>query len=149
MSAGNERIAVNSFWHGPSLPPNSWLCLKSFIDRGIAVFLYCYEPVEVPPGVELRDASQILPSSRLFAYRTGPGLGSVAGFSDLFRYKQLLERGGWWIDTDVLCLQPTLPSQEVVFGWETEHVLGTAVLKFPRGHRLVEKLYLVPTFLVV
>jgi glycosyltransferase involved in cell wall biosynthesis len=142
MCSGNERIAVNSFWHGAALPLNSWLCLKSFIDHGIAVSLYCYEPIEVPPGVDLRDAGQILPRSRLFACRTGPRLGSVNAFSDLFRYKQLFEKGGWWVDTDVLCLQATLPSQPLVFGWESEHELGTAVLKFPRGHWLVEKLYI-------
>src|SRR5205814_1596959 len=61
---------------------------------------------------------------------------------NLFRYKLLLEKGGWWIDADVLCLRPTFPSQNLVFGWEDDRALGTAVLKFPRGHWLVEKLYL-------
>ena len=141
MSSG-AQITVNSFWHGAPLPLNSWLCLKSFIDHGVGVVLYCYDDVTVPPGVVVRDARQVLPHARLFTYRTGAAIGSVSAFSNLFRYKLLLEKGGWWIDVDVLCLRPALPSQKLVFGWENDRALGTAVLKFPRGHWLAEKLYL-------
>jgi mannosyltransferase OCH1-like enzyme len=29
--------------------------------------------------------------------------GSYAGFADHFRYKLLLEKGGWWPDLDMPC----------------------------------------------
>jgi hypothetical protein len=118
------------------------LCLKSFIDHGLGFTLYSYDDVEVPLGVEVHDARRVLPASRIFTYQTGLGTGSVAAFSNLFRYKLLAENGGWWVDTDVLCLHSSLPPHDVVFGWEEDHLyLGNAVLKFPRKHWMPERLY--------
>lgn len=113
----------------------------SFIDHGFRFELYAYEDIDAPRGVQVRDAREVLPASRVFTYQRGPGAGSVAAFANLFRYKLLLDAGGWWVDADVLCLRSALPSHEVVFGWESDQLLGNAVLKFPRGHWLMEKLY--------
>ena len=65
--------------------------------------LYLYErPANLPPGVIVKDASEIVDRSRMFTYQAGTfNLGSVAGFSNLFRYTLIHERGGWWTDTDV------------------------------------------------
>jgi hypothetical protein len=132
---------VNSFWHGNELPSNSWLSLQSFINNGFKFLLYVYDDLKVPEGVELRDARDVLPHSRIFVYQTGPGAGSVAAFANLFRYKLLMEKGGWWVDSDVLCLQPSLPDEGVVFGWQDEALLGNAILRFPQQHSLAVKLY--------
>ena len=75
---------VSSFWYGTALPPHCWLCLKSFIDRGYQFELYTYAQLDVPRGVTLRDARELLPESRVFFYRSGPGAGSVAAFANLF-----------------------------------------------------------------
>ena len=40
---------------------------------------------------------------------------SYAGFSNYFRYTLLLERGGWWVDTDLICLRPFDFDDEYVF----------------------------------
>jgi hypothetical protein len=38
----------------------------------------------------------------MFTYKPGTfNLGSVAGFSNLFRYTLIHEQGGWWTDTDL------------------------------------------------
>jgi mannosyltransferase OCH1-like enzyme len=60
----------------------------------------------VPSGVIIENATEILPESEIFVYPIGEGRGSYAGFSDFFRYKLLLERGGWWVDADVVALKP-------------------------------------------
>ena len=50
--------------------------------------------------------------------RAIPDSGSLAAFSNLFRYKLLLERGGWWVDTDVICLRPFRVRDELVIASE-------------------------------
>jgi hypothetical protein len=132
---------VNCFWHGRSLPTLCLLCLKSFVDHGFRLNLFGYERITAPAGVTLCDAEDILPKSRIFTYQTGPGAGSPSAFSNLFRYKLLLDRGGWWVDTDTLCLGVPLPSRDVAFAWEDKHKLGNAVLKLPANHELAKSLY--------
>ncbi len=94
--------AIQSLWIGSALSTMERLSLTSFVAAGHNVHLYTYDDVAgVPEGVELRDANAILPRSRIFRYAEHD---TVSGFSNFFRYKLLLERGGWWVDTDVVCL---------------------------------------------
>jgi mannosyltransferase OCH1-like enzyme len=131
-----------SFWHGGPLPPHCWFCLKTFVDHGHAVTLYSYDELRVPGGVTNADAATILPASAIF-HQTHRGIaGRISAFTDLFRFKLLLDRGGWWIDTDVLCLRPDVPERPLAIGWEIkEHVVGTAVMKLPPQHWFAAKLY--------
>ena len=130
------------FWFGDYLPPYQRLAMKSFVDFGHKYVLYAYKKFDVPAGVELRDASDILPESRLFFYgaRADVGRGSVAGFSNLFRYHLLYRKGNWWVDADVVCLSATAPAADIFMGWEYEHLIGNAILKFPDQHEFVRKL---------
>jgi hypothetical protein len=131
-----------SFWHGGPLPPHCWLSLKSFVDHGHAVTLYSYQELLVPAGVTNADAAEILPVSELFHQTHRKIVGRISAFTDLFRFKLLLERGGWWIDTDMLCLRPDVPEQPIALGWEIKgHVVGTAAMKLPRQHWFAAKLY--------
>src|SRR6476659_583016 len=86
-----------TLWIGDSLGPIERACLRSVLGHGHALTLYCYkEPIGIPAGVDLADASAILPESAVLRDSTG----SVALFSDWFRY-ELLQRGlGTWVDTD-------------------------------------------------
>src|SRR5947208_2583766 len=136
---GVRRTEFSSFWHGGELPPHCRVCLKSFIDHGHTLTLYCYRDVDVPAGVQVRDAEEILPRTDIFSYERGPGKGSISAFSNVFRYKLLAERGSWWVDVDVLCMSDKMPAQAVAFGWESEEALGTAILKLPIGHPLAEQ----------
>ena len=93
------------------------LCIQSYLAQGYPVHLYCYNKLEgVPEGTTIRDGREILPAEEIFSYRSGPGKGSSAAFADFFRYKLLLEHGGWWSDLDVVCLR-RLDFQEL-------HVVG-------------------------
>ena len=111
-------MEVNCFWDGPRLTLLEQMCLASFLHHGIGVNLYAYDPPhDVPAGVVLRDATDILPRDRLFRYAAGSfNVGSVAGFAIIFRYELLLKHGGWWTDTDVCCLQSwDLENAEIYF----------------------------------
>jgi hypothetical protein len=110
------------------------LCIRSFLANGHGFDLYVYRPVDgAPPGMALRDANEILPESRIFRYSNRD---SVAGFANYFRYKLLLERGGWWVDTDVICLKPFDFGHETVFASEMngEHeIRSSAAIRVPPG----------------
>jgi len=71
----------------------------------------------IPDGVVVKDGNEILPESDVFSYQSGEGKGSYSAFSNFFRYKLLLDKGGWWVDTDMVCLKP--------FDFELEHVFAT------------------------
>jgi mannosyltransferase OCH1-like enzyme len=100
---GTNRI-VQALWIGPELSALEQLSIRSFLQHGHDYHLYVYdEPRALPRGTVVRDAGEILPAARVFRYRDHD---SPAGFSNLFRYRLLGERGGWWADTDVVCLRP-------------------------------------------
>lgn len=132
-----------SFWHGKPLSPYQRLCLRSFVDHGHEIVLYCYDRIDVPDGIERGDAAEFFPRDRVFYYSKGPGAGSVSAFSNLFRYRLLHDRGGWWTDTDVICLSRDVPETDMVFAWQdaSRVLVGSAILKFPREHQLVAELY--------
>ena len=110
------------------------LSIESFLRHGHEYHLYTYGDVEgVPRGAVVRDAREILPAERIFFYRDYP---SVAGFANMFRYELLLERGGWWMDSDMICLGPFTFEGEYVFGSEVSKGVAyvtNAAIKAPRG----------------
>jgi hypothetical protein len=110
---------IQSLWIGPRLTTMERLSIESFLRHGHEFHLYTYGDVEgVPAGAVVRDGREILPAERIFVYRDSP---SVSGFSNFFRYKLLYERGGWWVDADMVCLRP--------FAFEGAHVFASEVSK--------------------
>src|SRR5262245_43937505 len=107
---------VRTFWYGERLSPYEQLCFTSFVAHGHTLMVYAYTKLEVPPGVTVVDAATVIPESSVFVYSSGEGAGSPSAFSNLFRYELLYRYGGWWSDTDVICLSPELPAGDVVFG---------------------------------
>lgn len=107
-----QNKIVNGLWIGNELSILELLTLSSFVKQGHQFNLWVYDEIKtpLPGGVEIQNANEILPESKVFRYKNankyGHGKGSVAGFSDLFRYKLLYEKGGWWTDMDVTCLNP-------------------------------------------
>jgi hypothetical protein len=65
-----------------------------------------------------------------FCYRNG----SCAAGSNLFRFELLAQRGGIWVDTDVVCLRPFEFPEELLFFEEPDAEMATCVLKAPAGH---------------
>ena len=112
MTLSTLREPVHMLWIGERLSALERLACASFLDHGHPLHLWTYGPVAgVPEGTTVCDATEVLPRSAIFRYgpETGPGAGSLAGFANLFRYRLLLERGGWWADSDVVCLRRPNP----------------------------------------
>jgi len=134
---------VQSLWVGSRLGAMEQLAIQSFLQHGHEFHLYVYGTVEGPPaGTTLKDASRILPSDSIFTYQRGNAKGSYAGFSNFFRYKLLHEHGGWWVDTDVVCLRPFEFQREYVFATEVldeagETGIASAVMKVPPGSHIM------------
>ncbi len=103
---------INGLWIGDQLSALELLCIKSFLDHGHIFHLWTYQPISTPDweGLIQQNANKILPEKYVFRYthgnKFGHGKGSLAGFSDIFRYKLLWEKGGWWSDMDICCLKP-------------------------------------------
>jgi hypothetical protein len=137
---------IQGLWIGRPLSAIERLSITSFLRHGHEYHLYCYADVgDVPAGALIKDGNAILPESEIFCYQQGAGRGSVSAFSNLFRYKLLLEKGGWWADTDAVCLRPWDFSEPVVFA--SQHTRGpkaklaNGVMKLPPGHPVAARCY--------
>jgi mannosyltransferase OCH1-like enzyme len=103
-STTDTNRIIQGLWIGAELSTMEQLSIASFLAHGHEYHLYTYEPVKnVPDGVVIREAEEILPRSRAFQYSQHQ---TWSGFANFFRYKLLLERGGWWADTDLVCIKP-------------------------------------------
>jgi hypothetical protein len=106
---------IQGLWIGEALSTLEQLSIASFLSHGFDFHLYTYGEVSgVPPGTVLHDAGEVFPASRIFFY---PHEKFYGAFANAFRYKLLLERGGWWADLDMVCLAP--------FDFPVEHVVAT------------------------
>jgi mannosyltransferase OCH1-like enzyme len=138
MLSEHNKI-IQGLWIGPELSVMEQLSISSFLGNGHDYHLYVYDEVKnIPGGTVVKDANEILPAARIFQYKCSP---SYAGFANFFRYKLLLERGGWWADMDIICLRPFEFSNEYVFSSEIDHrgreVVASGVIKAPAGSRVM------------
>ena len=129
------RSCVNMFWHGGELPPLMWACMRSFVEHGHCLRVFTYADLAVPDTVVLADANDVLAiDGDLEDYQ------AIGAFSDVFRYKLLYQYGGWWMDTDVYCLTPTLPARPYAWAEQEAGIVNGAILKFPKGDPLCGRL---------
>jgi hypothetical protein len=126
---------ANAVWIGSKLGPVHAMCLRSFVRAGHRVRLHCYStPSDVPEGVEIADARELMGEDRIVGYRKG---GSFSLFSDLFRLMILKAGLGLYVDCDVFCLKP-IPDADYIFGYESAEFLNGAVLKLPRDSEMMD-----------
>lgn len=134
---GDNRT-INGLWIGPKLSPMELLTIKSFQDNGHEFHLWLYDTLDstVPDGCIIRDASEIVPRDEVFAYTTeGTIKGSVAGFSDIWRFAFLHQVGGWYVDMDVCCLKPFEFDDPIVLRRQNWNGNASAnIIKLPQGH---------------
>ena len=133
---------IQSLWIG-NLGLLERLSMASFIANGHSYHLYAYDPnLMVPKGVTLKDANDILSQDSIFTYTSGKEKGGVSAFSDLFRYTLLAKSGGWWADTDMICLKPFQFNTEIVLGYERTRLLGKKIcigtIFAPPAHPLMQ-----------
>ncbi|MBI2968632.1 MAG: hypothetical protein HYY40_12600 [Bacteroidetes bacterium] len=141
-----DNININGLWIGKELTETEQLTIRSFRANGHRFHLWLYDQIENIPGeTVVHDASEVIPRDRVFRYpRESPirwGKGSYGGFSDIFRYKFLYEKGGWWVDMDITCLKPFDFQGEYFFRdhWKF-NVVGNA-MKCPSGSELMKRCY--------
>lgn len=130
---------IQGLWIGPELSVMEELSISSFLLHGHEYHLYVYDDVEnIPVGTVVKDANEIMPSSRIFRYKRSP---SYAGFANFFRYKLLLERGGWWADTDTICLKCFDFPEPYVFSSEINRkgyeAVNNGIIKSPVGSQIM------------
>ena len=99
---------------------------------------------------ELRDAREIMPLPGNGSGSSSSSIGDklkeesfLRGFSDLFRYRLLWKRGGWWADLDVVCVQgwQGMKSHQYVFAgvaYPFKHRVNGNVLKAPKNSPLLK-----------
>jgi hypothetical protein len=92
---------IQSLWWG-RLSMMERLSIASYVANGHPYHLYTYrEGVQgEPDGIEIKNGAAIVPASDINKFR------HLAHFADWFRYNLLLQRGGWWVDIDTVCLHP-------------------------------------------
>lgn len=143
----DDNLVVNGLWIGEELSRIELLTINSFIENGHEFNLWVYNTIKtkLPTGVKLRDANDIIPASRIFRYKYvntfGHGKGSVSGFSDVFRYKLLLDNGGWWTDMDITCLKPLNISTPYFFRKHHDLPLVGNLMKCPPNSSLMKRCY--------
>jgi glycosyltransferase involved in cell wall biosynthesis len=143
-----DNRVVHSLWIGSTLSKLELLTLRSFLRHGHEFHLWVYDKIEtpLPKEVIIEDANQIIPKKQIIKKadtdpETGVGRGSFSSpFSDLFRYKLLHEKGGYWVDMDVTCLRPFNFSTPYVFRPHRVGIVGN-IIKCPPRSRLMKSVY--------
>ena len=128
-----------------TLPLLPHLSLKSMVLCGHDVVIYTYSQLNnVPSGVKIEDANQILDKSRIFRYKEGHK--TLSGFANLFRLKRLYELGGTWLDLDIILIRNINDkfNDDVIICSEPTKVFyskpNNAVLRFPPKDRFVKSM---------
>ena len=131
------RRPVASLWIGDSLHYINQLCLKSHLDHGHPVTLYCTDTVtNAPEGVELRPASEIMEVPMDIVEAT-----SASFLSNVFRYKMIRATGAIWIDCDAFCHRPFPDDWEWIFaGHGMRGALNCGVVGLPQSCELMDQL---------
>lgn len=139
---------MQTLWIPPSgtlLGEMQRMCIQSFLDHGHTYHVYSYSAISnIPAGAVLMDANTILPETEIYRYKTvvrkgrPPLAGSVAAFSNYFRFVLLYKNGGCWVDADIACIKPILFSQGIVIATEPDSTytsphVTSFFLKLPRG----------------
>jgi hypothetical protein len=91
--------------------------------------LFSYEPAQLRREglpVRIEDARDVLSDASLGPLRQN----KPDHFSDHFRLEGLSQGRGIWTDLDLVFMRP-LPSDDLVFGWESDSSINGAVLRFP------------------
>jgi hypothetical protein len=137
-------IALNSLWVGNKLGYVERLCLASALAVGHKFTLFSYEPsllTDVPDGVNVRDARDIMPVTKLLRYT---GSGAVQLGANLFRYELMKFNYGIWVDMDFCFVNSVLSDAPYLFGWEYENTINNAILMTSPESKITKDLCTLP-----
>lgn len=120
------------------------LAITSFLQNGHDFHLYTYEPIEnIPEGTTVKNANEIILQSKAFTVPLAHVTNCYSSFSDFFRWKLILDRGGWWVDLDLVCLKPfDIPIEYVFSGGRgspgADNCIASHVFKAPKGSPIMQ-----------
>ncbi len=136
---------IQSFWIGNELSTLEQLSIISFLKNGHDYDLYSYENNinGLPQNVNLVDANLIIPYADFLEMKQKLTLANI---SDIFRYKMLYENGGWWVDTDIVCLNNFNKIESSIMistSWEYQwgECANNCVLRFDKKNIIAKILY--------
>jgi hypothetical protein len=142
------KLVVQSLWVGNKLSRMEHYSIKSFLVLGYTFHLYTYEHVDnVPKGTIIKDANEIMKKKDVFSLKS-----SFLPFSDIWRYKLLYLKGGYWVDLDMIAIrrfdfkEPFVFSsertiQEGAFKSQSKLVPNIGILKAPAGSEFFKEAY--------
>src|SRR5690606_15453350 len=107
---------VYFLWVGSKLPDLARICVLSAAEKGFETVLFSDRVQSVShPRLRVEDWREIeLPYSPEEVRLQGRGEPFFAGFADLFRYKLLSRRQGWWFDCDTIILKSSVEFQSLL-----------------------------------
>jgi hypothetical protein len=130
------REKLFSFWSG-DISYVERLCIASMSKAGHLLDIYTYDDdLNVPTGVTVRAASEIIDEKYVIRHENG----SLALFSDIFRYAGLQKNAGIWVDLDVLLLHPLDGLGEYIFCRQDDYTVNGAILKLPSDSIVLQSL---------
>ncbi len=141
-------VTVQSLWVGDRLSRMEQMSIKSFLKLGFTFHLYTYEKVKnVPKGTIIKNGNSIMPRNEIFSLKT-----SFLPFSDIWRYKMLYEKGGYWVDLDMIATKMFDFKEPFIFSSERtiqagayksqqKYVVNIGVLKAPPKSEFYLDLY--------
>ncbi len=142
MSLKTDLPELNTLWVGGVLSYIELLSIKSAQFRGHKVNLYTYYGIKnVPDGVEIKDARDVLPEEKLLQHVSKKKRSYSLG-SNIFRYEMLrrIDVSGYWVDLDVVFVKPLKFDKSHIFGWESESIINGAILNIPSESLLLQSL---------
>ena len=123
---------IQTLWIGKTMPMINHHCLRS-MTKYHTVEIYTYSHIENLPqntdhDIIIKDANEIIEEKDLFYFNET----DIAPFSDLFRFKLLLLKGGYWLDLDIFLLKPiNYKMTEFIIGSERTMLVGAFKSKNP------------------
>jgi len=140
----NNHLIIQCLWIGNQISRMERLSMQSFLKNGYTVHLYSYGHIDgIPDGVIIVNANEIIPADRIFKYKD---YDSYAGFANLFRYKLLMEKGGYWSDLDIVCLKPFPADEQYIFAserlFDQTCRINNCFIKAPKNSPIMEYCYL-------
>ncbi len=119
-------MIVNSFWLGETITPLNELCIESWLKKGYTYNLYTYGKINTNLNVNILDANQIVDQKEYFTYHHGISKGTPVAFSNLFRAELLYQKGGLYVDTDVMLIEP-VELEEYTFCYQYHPHYSTSI----------------------
>jgi len=131
----SNRI-IQGLWLGAPFTTMERLSIRSYQANGHEFHLYCYDDIKgVPEGTVIKDGNDIVPVEHIKRFNC------LAQFSNFFCYA-LLNKGGWFVDLDNVCLKPYDFQSDYVFYRDAQYTTITfAVAKSPANSPLMQACY--------